>query len=46
MKETGPYAGQPSIDKNPSGNSEIRISFKDVNLTSAIGTGPAACNCV
>lgn len=46
MKETGPYAGQPSIDKNPSGNSEIRISFKDVNLTSVISMGPAACNCV
>lgn len=43
MKETGPYAGQPSTDKNPSGNSEIRISFKVVNLTSATGMGPAAC---
>lgn len=43
MKETGPYAGQPSTDKNPSGNSEIRISSKVVNLTSATGMGPAAC---
>lgn len=46
MKETGPYAGQPSTDKNLRGNSEIRISFKGVNLTSATGTGPAVCNCV